>query len=142
MEIKGKPGNPYARKDIAKATLAHWFMGRGSPLSSTEYYRIQAAEQGKANCPELWQKANIVFLSVEGARQGRQPVDASMLEQGAEIGVIFVTDSAQHRNRAYNVGEREAAELLKRFGYMEIKGPISDASIWARNLAYPQLQLI
>jgi hypothetical protein len=130
MNLTGKSGNPYAHKDIAKAKAAKWFCGRGSPQSSTEHYRRQAVEQGVANCPEQWAKNDVVFLSVEGARSNRVLINVAILIQGATIGVRWITDNAYHRARGHNIGEREAARLLKELGYVETAGPTKDSSLW------------
>ena len=108
--------NPYARKDVQKARGATKFIGRGSPASSTNRYMLAAGDL--ANCGR-YVSTDIVFVSAEGARRNRVPIDLAELGKAAAAGALFVTDKPFDRNRSYNVGEREVAEFLRSQGYAD-----------------------
>lgn len=108
--------NPYARKDLQKAQGSTKFIGRGSPASSTNRYRLAAGDLANTG---NYTAADIVFVSVEGARRGRIVADIAELWKAAEAGVTFVTDNDYDRNRPYNVGEREVSALLRVWGYRD-----------------------
>jgi hypothetical protein len=108
--------NPYARKDLQKAKGSTKFIGRGSPASSTNRYRLAAGDLANTG---RYSVADNVFVSVEGARRGRIVADITELWKAAEAGVTFVTDNDYDRNRPYNVGEREVAALFRAWGYQD-----------------------
>lgn len=108
--------NPYARKDVLKARGATKFIGRGSAASSTHRYAQAAGDL--ANCGQ-YVASDIVFVSAEGARRGRIPIDRVELQKAVDAGAVFVTDVPADRNRSYNVGEREVAEFLQERGYTD-----------------------
>lgn len=108
--------NPYARKDLRKAKGATKFIGRGSPASSTNRYRLAAGDL--ANTGE-YTATDTVFVSAEGARRGRVAADIAELWKAAEAGVIFVTDGDYDRNRPYNIGEREIAAVFRTWGFQD-----------------------
>jgi hypothetical protein len=108
--------NPYARKDLRKANGSTKFIGRGSPASSTNRYMLAAGDLANSG---RYAAADIVFVSAEGARRCRIVADIAELWSAAEAGVTFVTDNEFDRNRAYNVGEREVAALLRTWGYQD-----------------------
>lgn len=118
MKIVPKAGLDagYARKDMLKAEIANKYIGRGSTNSSSEFYRKQLGQL--ANCGE-YKEEDVVFISAEGNRTGRIPADANEILLAADANVDFVTDTPYHRNRAYNIGEREVAALLESIGYEE-----------------------
>jgi hypothetical protein len=109
--------NPYFSKDLAKAARANKFIGRGSAASSTNKYRIAAGDL--ANCGS-YTSTDVVFVSAEGDRRGRHPIDTDELALAISAGVTFITDNASNRNRRYNVGERQVASLLESEGYTEV----------------------
>lgn len=111
-----KSTHPYTQKDLQKAKGATKFIGRGSAASSTNRYRIAAGDL--ANCRQ-YTNADVVFVSAEGARRQRLPIDREELKLAALAGVVFVTDELGDRNRPYNQGEREVAELLTSLGYTD-----------------------
>lgn len=113
--LKGST-HPYAQKDLRKATTATKFIGRGSLASSTNRYRLAAGDL--ANCGR-YVATDVVFVSAEGARRQRIPIDRGELTLAARAGVTFVTDAVPDRNRPYNVGEREVAALLLSLGYAD-----------------------
>jgi hypothetical protein len=108
--------NPYAQKDLKKARTATKFIGRGSAASSTNRYRQAAGDL--ANCGQ-YAAGDVVFVSAEGDRKGRLAVDHHELTRAVCAGAAFVTDSDYDRNRHYNVGEREVANLLSVCGYAD-----------------------
>lgn len=108
--------NPYAKKDVLKAKTATKFIGRGSPESSTNKYRIAAGNL--ANCG-VYVKTDVVFVSAEGARSNRIAIDTKELSLAAKAGVVFITDTPADRHRPYNVGEREVEAFLTSNDYMD-----------------------
>lgn len=115
----------YADKDAKKAKHATQFIGRGTPGSSTEKYRLQWGD--KANTGKYTEN-DIVFISVNGNRPGRVLPDLVLIEKAARAGALLITDSPYHRNRSYNIGEREVAAHLQKLGCKEIASP--SASVW------------
>lgn len=107
----------YAAKDAEKASRANKYIGRGSDRSSTDAYR-RAIGPDFANTGQ-YQPGDIVWISVEGARYGRIPHDKREISIAAAAGVTFITDTEEHRNRPYNLGERDVALLLGQLGYRE-----------------------
>lgn len=108
--------NPYAKKDVLKATNATKFIGRGSVASSTNKYRLAAGSL--ANCGK-YSKEDIVFVSAEGARKNRIDIDIHELTLATNAGASFITDNFSDRNRPYNVGEREVEAFLISSGYRD-----------------------
>lgn len=104
-------------KDQAKARRARLFIGRGSPASSTEAYRIAAGSRANIG---IYRVTDVVFISAEGARRGRIAPDFTEIGKAVTAGVTFITDSPADRARAYNVGEREIAAFLIARDYHEI----------------------
>jgi hypothetical protein len=108
--------NPYFKKDLEKARYATKFIGRGSTASSTNKYMVAAGNL--ANCG-IYSQDDIIFVSAEGMRGGRIPVDISELEKAVSAKATFVTDDEYNRNRPYNLGEREVANFLIKNGYID-----------------------
>lgn len=108
--------HPYAQKDLAKARTATKFIGRGSAASSTNKYRLAAGDL--ANCG-AYAFNDVVFVSAEGARGQRLPVDVAELKRAVQAGAVFITDTLADRSRPYNVGEREVAAFLTAQGYRD-----------------------
>lgn len=108
--------NPYAAKDLRKAKGASKFIGRGSQASSTNRYMLAAGDLANSG---QYTETDTVFVSVEGARRGRIAADITELWTAADAGVTFVTDNAYDRSRAYNLGERELASLLRTWGFQD-----------------------
>jgi hypothetical protein len=106
----------YGAKDQLKSDNADKFIGRGSAKSSTAQY---AKDWGNlANCGE-YDKDDMVFVSAEGNRRGRVPIDTSELRKAMMADVVFITDQPADRHRPYNVGEREVEAYLMANGYFE-----------------------
>lgn len=114
---KVKSTNPYFTKDLKKAQAANKFIGRGSIFSSTHKYMTAAAELG--NCGN-YDSSDLIFISAEGARNGRLSVDYVELKKAVDAGAKFVTDDKYNRERQYNVGEREVSVFLEKNGYTDI----------------------
>jgi hypothetical protein len=117
----------YRKKDQKKANQATVFIGIGSPRSSTNAYRMAFGD--KANTGKYFSD-DVVFVSAEGGAPGRVAVDdktangrkiLSELKLAIEAGATIITDKADARERAYNVGEREVAAFLAANGYVESK---------------------
>ncbi len=107
---------PYTAKDQAKSDRATCFIGRGSPTSSTAKY---AAAWGTRANKVIYTAGEVVFVSVEGARRNRIPLSTVEMQRAVNASAWFITDTPLHRNRAYNVGEREAEAFLRHAGYVE-----------------------
>lgn len=115
LALAGSSG-PYLEKDLQKAVGATKFIGRGSALSSTNRYRLAAGDL--ANCGQ-YQQSDVVFISAEGARRGRIPIDRDELGRAVAAGATIVADTPYDRARPYNVGEREVVEFLSANGYAD-----------------------
>lgn len=108
--------SPWTSKDQAKSDQATCFIGRGSPRSSTNAY---AKAWGTRANKGVYSPGDIVFISVEGNRAGRIKPDLVEIGKAMVAGATLVTDTPYHRNRPYNVGEREVAYFLEAHGYQE-----------------------
>jgi len=108
--------SPYTAKDQRKSDVSTKFIGRGSNASSTAAYA--KAWGDKANSG-TYTRDDVVFVSAEGGRKGRIGPNSSEIKLAMQAGAKIVTDGASDRNRPYNVGEREVAEILTRGGYAE-----------------------
>lgn len=111
--------SPYLAKDQVKANLCNRFIGRGSPASSTNQYRKDFGDEANIGDRKDYLRTDIVFISAEGNRRGRVGIDVNEIVMACEAGVTFITDTPYHRNRSYNIGEREVAALLEQQGYDE-----------------------
>lgn len=109
--------NRYTEKDTAKAALASKYIGRGSPRSSTDAYR-RAIGPSRANTGN-YERNDVVWISAEGARSNRIDPDVSEITLATAAGATIITDTAPHRERPYNVGERQVAAILARQSYRE-----------------------
>lgn len=107
----------YADKDARKAKIATQFIGYGAKGSSTDNYRVQWG--AKANTG-MYNEDDRVFVSVNGNRPNRVLPPKELIEKAVKAGAVIITDNPYHRNRSYNVGEREVAELLKSLGCFEM----------------------
>lgn len=116
LEIK----NPsfYQRKDQFKINEASKFIGHGSTTSSTEKYRKMFDRLGLANTSQYTEE-DIVFISVEGARKNRKPLDTSEVKLALEARSTIICDNLEARTRPYNVGERELYNFLTENNYEE-----------------------
>ena len=117
MNIKLKGRSPYLAKDQVKADDCNKFIGQGSSVSSTNSYRLSYGVL--ANCGE-YKPNDVVFVSAEGNRRGRLEPPYEELKIACKAEVTFITDILLHRNRQYNVGEREVATFLETQGYWEV----------------------
>jgi len=125
MFIRAKPYNQYGKKDVLKASLAQHFIGRGTTHSSTEFYRNQIPD---ANNPHRWESGNLIFVSVEGARNPRLKFDRELVDLAIAKGMSFVADNTEARERMYNIGERELARYLTEKGYHSLN--LTHYAIW------------
>lgn len=108
--------SPYTAKDQTKSDVATCFIGRGSPRSSTAAY---AKVWGDRANKGAYTPDDIVFVSAEGNRIGRLDPDYDELLLAIRAGATILTDPPYHRDRPYNVGEREVAEYLDLYEYTE-----------------------
>lgn len=106
----------YTQKDQAKANRANKFIGRGSARSSTAAYAL--AFGSAANCG-VYSANDVVMVSAEGKRSGRFSPDYAELSLAIKAGATLLTDNEHHRNRFYNVGERQVVAYLRKNGYEE-----------------------
>lgn len=119
-----KTTNPFFSKDLAKAKNATKFIGRGSLASSTNKYREAAQELANSG---FYTQDDIVFVSAEGMRRGREEVDFDEILKAVNAGVTFITDNVYDRTRPYNMGERQVAFFLKKHGYED-----NDTGVWKK----------
>ena len=112
----------YVQKDMDKFSVITKFVGFGSDGSSTEKYRTDTFKD-MANTGK-YSASDIVGVSVNGNRPGRVRVDggrfAVELKLALDAGATIVADAKTDRERSFNVGERELAEVLTGAGYREI----------------------
>lgn len=115
--------NKYFEKDRKKAQGATKFIGRGSSASSTSRYMLAAGDL--ANCG-AYNAEDRVFVSVEGNRKGRIPLDLDEILLAVRAGATFIADNKYDRERPYNIGERQLCAYLESHNYVET-GP----GIWS-----------
>ena len=118
VKLTDKSGgkNKYFAKDQAKADKANKFIGQGSENSSTNQYRIDYKENANTG---VYDSSDVVFTSAEGNRRGRKLPNYKEIQKAIDAGVTFITDTLEHRERPYNIGEREVADYLSKNGYEE-----------------------
>lgn len=109
MPVKLPVTGRFTAKDQLKANECNKFIGHGSPRSSTNKYREAYGEQ--ANCGH-YTESDRVFVSVEGARKNRVPLNENEVMLAIKAGATIVADTPNNRYRMYNVGERELSALL------------------------------
>lgn len=101
--------SPYLAKDQAKSDRATCFIGRGSVCSSTHRYMLAwGALANKGS----YTPHDIVFISSEGAREGRLQANFAEIRRACLEKARIITDDPADRERPYNVGEREVATFL------------------------------
>lgn len=103
-------------KDLRKAEVATKFIGRGSAASSTHAYALAAGD--RANCGEYTER-DIVMISAEGNRRNRVDPDFEEIRLAMNARALILTDAPEHRDRPYNLGERQVACFLNDHGYRE-----------------------
>ena len=111
--------NPYSLKDQQKFLQCTHLIGSGVEGSSSASYLHnpkQLHDQLSTNLRTVT-KYSIIGITVNGNRPNRYPIPKAVIEHFAKQCVAFVTDNDYNRNRPYNIGEREVAELLYRLGY-------------------------
>lgn len=119
-----KTTNPYFIKDLEKSRNATKFIGRGSLASSTNKYMEAAGNLANTGS---YVKEDIIFVSAEGMRRGREEIDFEEIQKAVDAHATFVTDTLYDRTRPYNVGERQIAAFLKKNGYND-----NDKGIWKK----------
>lgn len=118
----------YYDKDKTKAKPANKYIGRGSLSSSTHWYATNLPQE-IVNCGQ-YEPSDIVFISAEGNRPKRVPIDKEEIAKAASAGVRFITDKAEHRNRNFNIGERETAAYLTDLGY--VAKEYKQGAVWSK----------
>ena len=117
--------SPYFAKDLRKAAAATQFIGDGSRTSSTKAYATAAGDLANTG---HYAANDTIFVSAEGARAGRvDPIGINgprgvyrNIDLAIAAGARFVIDTPTHRERPYNVGERQVAAYLVARGYGEV----------------------
>ncbi len=104
----------YQQKDIRKFSQCNKLITRGVAGSSSNRYRTSnsfgiALED--INTPH-YDCTDIVGVSVNGDRQGRLMFNSELVLKALNEGAKIVTDNNFHRNRKFNIGERELASML------------------------------
>lgn len=129
--------NQYTAKDQEKSDKATKYIGFGVEGSSTENYR---KSWGLFANSSQYSKDDKVFVSVNGNTKNRVTIQDGKfkkeLDLAIDAGVTFISDNAEHRNRPYNIGERELVEYLISKGYQEtdgngvwVKGTLSETEV-------------
>lgn len=111
----------YTAKDQKKSDKANRFIGRGSSSSSTNAYTKAWGNRANSGETRPYTAEDVIFVSAEGARNGRLSADEKELSLAVKAGATFITDTAADRDRSYNVGEREVASFLAQHGYEEVE---------------------
>lgn len=118
----------YTAKDQLKADKANKFIGKGSEKSSTAAYAVAYGDQANTG---QYTSEDVVFISAEGARNGRLEPDFAEIQKAMNAGATLITDTPENRNRqnakgfVYNVGEQQVADYLSSNGYVE-----TDLGVW------------
>lgn len=123
LMMRSTKKSSYFVKDLAKARQATQFIGEGSASSSTTAYAIALAPF--ANTGD-YSSDDVIFISAEGDRLNRfNPIEITPngayrnIDRAIVAGASFIIDPPTHRNRAYNIGERQIASYLTARGYRE-----------------------
>jgi len=111
----------YKNKDIEKFSICTKLISRGCIGSSSYRYSLLLVSN-------LTMYNDIVGISVNGKRKNRLLPDFELMTLAMKFNVRFVTDNPYHRNRDYNIGEREVAKFLMEHSYVETFDTIR--SIW------------
>jgi hypothetical protein len=123
MELNIRNPTRYQLKDIEKAKIANKFIGYGVVGSSTDLYSI-ILPQEVVNCG-TYTANDIVFVSINGRRGNRvsleHPALRGQLVAAVTAAACIVCDNKRHRNRSFNIGERELATTLVCADYMEVE---------------------
>lgn len=119
--------NKWFSKDEVKASIANKYIGVGSINSSSQHYADTLPPE-IVNQTEGYEPSDIVYISAEGRRAKRKPIPVDLITKAASYGVQFVTDNEANRNRYYNIGERQVAELLTSLGY--VAKDYTQGAIW------------
>ena len=110
---------PYTTKDQLKADRATKFIGRGSVRSSTASY---TRDFGVLANSGSYTKDDVVFISAEGNRGDRLSPDYAEIALAVKARATIITDVPSHRNRPYNIGERQVTNFLTQESYYETHG--------------------
>lgn len=115
----------YTDKDIEKFSICTKLISRGCIGSSSYNYSLLPITN-----LTVYDVTDIVGISVNGNRKNRLLPDYELIKTAMNVNVKFVTDNPYHRNRYYNIGEREVAEFLRSYDYIETSDIVR--SIWTR----------
>lgn len=108
-------------RDAAKAAVCDWFVGLGSDGSSTDSYMKQYAERANIKVYPIAvdddSNAKRVFVSLDANQPNRIPfiMVQDHVDHALAHGMTLVADNSYHRNRSYNVSEREFADYMQQF---------------------------
>lgn len=123
LMMRSTKKSPYFGKDLAKARQATQFIGEGSANSSTTAYAKALAPFANTG---NYSSADVIFISAEGDRANRfNPIQIipngayRNIDRAIAARASFIIDPPAHRNRPYNVGERQIASYLTAHGYRE-----------------------
>lgn len=123
MELGIRNPAQYRLKDVEKAKIANKFIGYGAEGSITDLYSIVLPRE-VVNCG-TYTADDVVFVSVNGIRGNRvsleHPALRKQLVAAVLAGANIVCDNEYHRNRSFNIGERELATTLVCADYMEVE---------------------
>jgi len=120
----------YLIKDIKKFAICNKLISRGAINSSSYKYsrgEILNIPLENINTAEYC-SSDIVGVSVNGARKNRVSFDRDLLLLALKAKASIVTDNKYHRNRSFNVGEREVAKFLLENGYTATE--YKDRAVW------------
>lgn len=106
----------YNKKDIEKFRCCNKLISRGVINSSSYLYAICC--KGYVNTG-IYIPTDYVGISVNGNRTNRIKIDETELFLALNAKATIITDSKFDRERPYNIGEREVANILLNNDYHE-----------------------
>jgi len=126
----------YRKKDIIKFSNCTQLIAVGVVGSSTYKYEkegIGSIPSSRVNTG-IYSPFSIVGISVNGAVKDRVAIVDSerlrdLIRKACYANAVIVTDNSYHRNRPYNIGERELYDYLESRGYIQAEH-IGLRSIW------------
>ena len=106
----------YQLKDAEKFAHCTHLVSFGCAGCSSALYATPEYQR-KFQPYETVDETSVVGISTNGNRPNRVKFPTEVLDILIETGCKIITDNAYHRNRSYNIGEREVAQYLLDHGY-------------------------
>lgn len=110
----------YANKDQIKFSICSQVFGYGVQGSTSYAYNTGVLDYVHAD--------QVIGISIDSNRPNRLILSEAWVKHFTRLRCAIVTDNEYHRNRSYNVGERELAEILLSHDYEAIDK--KERAIW------------